>query len=155
MPSSPMRFSLIVGAAILLGSAGAGLAQNQYGPPPGPPGANGEPPTQTPASQATRLRQTLRLRPDQETALQTFIHANAPPPGAMDRMRRQEENAANLPTPQRLDFMLANMDEMRGLMVTRMAATKRFYAQLTPAQQRAFDALGSTSGSRGYGGPSR
>ena len=155
MPSSSMRFSLIAGAAILLGSSGTGLAQNQYGPPPGPPGANGEPPVQTPASQAARLRATLRLRPDQEVALQTFIRANTPPPGAMDRMRRQEESAASLPTPQRLDFMLARMDEMRGLMVTRAAATKRFYAQLTPSQQRAFDALGSSSANRGYGGSPR
>lgn len=148
MPSTSMRVSMLAGAAILLASAGAGLAQNQYGPPPGPPGANGEPPAQTPASQAARLRATLRLRPDQEAALQAFIRANTPPPGAIDRMRRQEESAASLPTPQRLDFMLARMDEMRGLMVARAAATKRFYLQLTPSQQRAFDALGSTSGRR-------
>ncbi len=146
MPSSSMHLSLLAGVAILLTSAGAGLAQNQYGPPPGPPGPNGEPPAQTPESQAARLRATLRLRPDQEAALQAFIRANATTPGAIDRMRRQEESAASLPTPRRLDFMLARMDEMRGLMVTRMAATKRFYAELTPSQQRAFDALGSTSG---------
>jgi len=144
MPSSSMRLALIAGVAILLSSAGAGLAQDQYGPPPGPPGPNGAPPPLTPASQAARLRQSLRLRPDQDPALQAFIRANTPPPGAMDRMRRQEENAVSLPTPQRLDFMLARMDEMRALMVTRMAATKRFYAQLTPGQQRAFDAMGSS-----------
>ena len=36
-------------------------------------------------------------------------------------------------------MMLARMDDSRNLMVTRIAATKRFYAQLTPAQQRTFD----------------
>ncbi|MEO8926498.1 MAG: Spy/CpxP family protein refolding chaperone [Caulobacteraceae bacterium] len=148
MTRTSTALSLLAGLAFSLAGTGVGLAQDQYGPPPGPPGPNGAPPPQTPASQATRLRQTLRLRPDQEGALQAFIASQTPPPGAMDRMRRQEEDSASLPTPARLDFMMARMDEMRGLMVTRIAATKRFYAGLTPAQQGAFDALQPSDGGR-------
>jgi hypothetical protein len=144
------RSSLISALALCLVGAGPSLAQSQYGPPPGPPGANGEPPAQTPASQADHLRQSLRLRADQEGALQAFVAAITPPPGAIDRMRQQQQNAASLPTPQRLDFALARMDQMRGLMVAQIAATKRFYAQLTPSQQRAFDAAQSSAG--GYRG---
>jgi hypothetical protein len=144
------RAFLIAGLALCLAGAGPGFAQGQYGPPPGPPGANGVPPPQTPASQADHLRQTLGLRPDQNAAALAFVQAMTPPPGAVERMRQQEQSAESLPTPQRLDYMLSRMDEMRGLMVTQFAAIKRFYAQLTPTQQRAFDAM-----QRSAGGPGR
>jgi periplasmic protein CpxP/Spy len=146
IPSSS-RISLIVGLAFsLAAAAGPGLAQGQYGPPPGPPGPNGAPPPQTPASQAQRLRDTLRLRSDQEGALQAFIAAVTPPAGAMERMHQEEQTAASQPTPQRLDYMVRRMEEMRTLMISQIGATRRFYAQLTPLQQRAFDAMPSGAG---------
>jgi periplasmic protein CpxP/Spy len=148
MISISSRLSLGAGLALCLALAGPALAQSQYGPPPGPPGANGAPPPQTPASQAQHLRTALGLRPDQDPAAQAYIRAITPPPGAQERMRQQEQNAATLPTPQRLDFALSRMDEMRTLMSAYSAATKRFYAQLTPAQQRAFDALQSSGRGR-------
>ena len=92
------------------------------------------------------MRQSLRLRPDQEPALQAFLAAVAPQPGMTQRMRADDERARMLPTPQRLDRMIARMDEMRGFVVARVQATKRFYAQLTPVQQRSFDAMGEQSG---------
>jgi hypothetical protein len=150
--SLSQRLSLIAGLSAALAAPAAGLAQDQYGPPSGPPGANYAAPPATTASRAQRLRDTLRLRPDQDGALQIFLQAMTPPTAALDRMRRQEEATAALPTPQRLDAMLAGMDEMRDMTVARMAATKRFYGQLTPLQQRAFDALQSTQGG-GSGGP--
>jgi hypothetical protein len=39
-------------------------------------------------------------------------------------------------------------------MVARIAATKRFYAQLTPAQQHIFDSLGNQN-NQNHGGPMR
>ncbi|MEO7027296.1 MAG: Spy/CpxP family protein refolding chaperone [Caulobacteraceae bacterium] len=134
----------------------AGEAQAQYGgqfqgPPPSPPGRNGAPPSQAPASQADYMRQSLRLRPNQDPALRDFLAAVAPPPGMTERLRAEDAQAQNLPTPQRLDRMLRRMDEMRGFVVARVAATKRFYAQLTPDQQRTFDTLGG----QGQGGSSR
>jgi hypothetical protein len=63
-------------------------------------------------------------------------------------MQAQAERMANAPTPQRLDMMLAGMDDSRKLMVSRIDATKRFYAQLTPDQQRIFDQMGAQGGPR-------
>ncbi len=139
------------GAALATACAGlllAGAAQAQYGgqfqgPPPQPPGADGAPPSQPPMSQADYLRQALRLRADQEGGLQAFLAAVAPPQGMMERMRAEDQQAQMLPTPQRLDRMLARMDAMRASVVARIAATKRFYAILTPQQQRAYDTLGA------------
>ena len=154
MIRSSFRLPILAGVVVPLVIAGASFAQGQFsGPPPAPPGANGAPPSQAPLSQAQYMSQTLHLRPDQQAALQVFINAVAAPPG-MERMRAQDEQMAMMTTPQRLDTMLARMDESRGLMVSRIAATKRFYAQLTPAQQRIFDTMGSQNGAN-RGGPSR
>jgi hypothetical protein len=100
------------------------------------------------------MSQALGLRSDQQPALQSFLAAVAAPPSAIAKMRAQDAQMATLPTPARLDMMLSRMDDARNLMVTRIAATKRFYAQLTPAQQRAFDALGAQGGPN-RGGASR
>jgi len=96
-------------------------------------------------SQAAYMSQALGLRSDQQPALQAFLAAVAAPSGVAEKMRAQDARMATMPTPQRLDMMLARMDDSRNLMVTRIAATKRFYAQLTPAQQRVFDNLGNQS----------
>ena len=148
-PTASRRRRLARMAAVVAPLLLAGAAQAQYnqyqGPPGGPPGANGAP-SRPPMSQADYLRQTLRLRPDQDGALQSFLAAVQPPAGMMERMRAEDEQARGLPTPQRLDRMLARMDQMRVFVVGRIAATKRFYAQLTPEQQRAFDSLGEQGG---------
>ena len=143
MKSSSTRQAIVAGLALTLAIGGASLAQGQYsGPPSGPPGANGTP-SQPPMSQAAYMSQALGLRSDQQPALQAFLAAVAAPPGAVEKMREQDTRMSTMPTPQRLDMMLAKMDESRSLMVTRIAATKRFYAQLSPAQQRVFDSLGN------------
>ena len=64
-------------------------------------------------------------------------------------------------TPQRLDAMAAHMAQRQQAFAARAEATKRFYAQLTPSQQKAFDALrpagrgmgGKGKGKGGPGGP--
>ena len=103
-------------------------------------------------SQAQYMSQVLGLRGDQQAALSTFLAEVAAPPGLAERMRAQDAQMATMTTPQRLDAMLARMDESRTLMVSRIAATKRFYAQLSPSQQRAFDSLGAQN-AQGRGGP--
>jgi hypothetical protein len=128
---------MAAGAGIVLASPAAWA---QRGPPPGPPPAN----TQsgpTPADLSDRFRQDLRLRPDQEGALQAFVASLQPRPGQSEHFREEAAREAALPTPQRLDAMLARMDEMRGLLVARVAATKAFYAHLTPGQRAIFDHL--------------
>jgi len=141
------RFALISGltaAALGLSVAGAAVAQISEppgGPPPPPPGYQGGAPAATPADQSDRLRQALGLRPDQEGALQAFIAAMAPKPGEAERFRAEAERDQSLPTPQKLDRMVAHMDVMRAEVLARINATKLFYGQLTPGQQRAFDSL--------------
>jgi protein CpxP len=123
MKSPSTRQAIVAGLALTLSIGGA--------------------PSQPPMSQGAYLTQVLGLRSDQQPALQVFMAAVAAPPGAVEKMRAQDAQMATLPTPQRLDMMLSRMDESRNLMVTRIAATKRFYAQLSPAQQHVFDTLGN------------
>jgi hypothetical protein len=104
---------------------------------------------------AERLRAVLQLRPDQEPALHALVDSMTPAPGAMERRRDERGEMRELPTPQRLDRMQAKMSERQAAFARRADAVKRFYAQLTPAQQRAFDALhdgpGGLRGGRGHG----
>jgi len=154
MKPSSTRQAIVAGLALPLAIGGASFAQGQFsGPPSAPPGQNGAP-SQPPMSQAAYMSQALGLRSDQQPALQAFLAAVAAPPGAIAKARAQDAQMATLSTPQRLDMMLSRMDESRSLMVSRITATKRFYAQLTPAQQRTFDTLGNQSG-QNRGGQSR
>jgi hypothetical protein len=140
-PTTRTRLALAAALAVPLALAGASLAQ----PTPAPGADDGRhmmrrmDPAQMAAQHAQHLRDVLQLRPDQEGALQAFVGSMKPPED--DRDRRGDDEDRSLTTPQRLDRMLARMDEMRTRMVQHADAVKRFYAQLTPAQQKAFDAL--------------
>lgn len=140
-----MKLIPMAAAAALSLAAGASLAQP--GPPPGagPQGAEHHwqkpDPAQMAERHAQRLRDALQLRPDQEPALQQLVAAMKPPAGAMDHEHDGHEAMSGLPTPQRLDRMQAEMAEHQARFQTHAAAVKRFYAQLTPAQQKAFDAM--------------
>jgi len=93
------------------------------------------------AMHAARLRTLLQLRPDQEPALTAFL-ASMKPGGGMMRHEHEDRPADEaLPAPERMGRMLARMDEARAGMGQRLDALKAFYSQLTPAQQKAFDAL--------------
>jgi len=144
---------LAFGAAILaLGAAGAAAAQPAP-PPPSPGmmagvhdqmdmrGPGRMDPAQRMQRHADHLRAVLQLTPAQEPALRAFMDAMRPPPGAMDRMGHDRMDMARLSTPERLDRMRERMDRHREAFDRRAAAVKRFYAQLTPPQQRAFDTL--------------
>ncbi len=139
-------------AAPALALALAAQAQPMGGPPPAdyppPQGDQGYAPQQppTPQQMAQTLRKRLLLRPDQEASLQDFVRNVAPPPGFQEKMMRQQEQARSMTTPQRMDLMVQNIDEMRQMMMARAQATKAFYATLTPEQQHTFDALGAQGG---------
>ena len=116
---------------------------------------------------AGQLRAVLQLRADQEPALQAFLTALRPPQDMgghrMGGHRMGGEGMdpmASMTTPQRLDMMAQRMEQHQRMAQTRAAATRRFYAQLSPTQQAAFDALpmrpgmgGPRGGHRGRGGP--
>jgi hypothetical protein len=150
-----MKISTLALSAALALSAGASFAQAP--PPPGAPGPSAEgrhwqrpDPAQMAERHAQHLRDALQLRPDQEGALQALVAASRPPAGEHEHMRHEERGAA-LTTPQRLDRMQARMAEHETRFRARAEAIKRFYAQLTPAQQKAFDALHGGFG-HGMGG---
>jgi hypothetical protein len=131
----------LAGSATVLALALPSLAQPGMPPRSPPAGYSSQPPS--PADQSDRLRRQLNLRPDQETALQAFVAAMQPRPGEVDRLRAEAGRDALLPTPRRLDAMLARMDSMRGEVMARISATRAFYAGLTPAQQSVFDQMPS------------
>lgn len=146
--------TLALAGAIALSAAGASLAQPA--PPAGPAPADGRgwqrpDPAQMAQRHAERLRAVLQLRPEQEPALTAFINAMRPDPAQMERRRAERGQTANLTTPQRLDRMQARMAERQTQFARRAEATKRFYAQLSPAQQKAFDALHQDRGGFGHG----
>lgn len=104
---------------------------------------------------AERLRTTLQLQPGQESALRAYASALAPTAAQRAERRQQRDDMAQMTTPQRLDARKARMTERMAMFDRRAEATKRFYAQLTPAQQKAFDAMASERGGRGKHGPAR
>jgi Spy/CpxP family protein refolding chaperone len=57
-------------------------------------------------------------------------------------MHKKEDwkEMSKLPTPDRLDHILARAKEREQRIEMRVQATKEFYGQLTPAQQKTFDA---------------
>lgn len=104
---------------------------------------------------AADLRTILRLRPDQEGALQAFLAASHPPMGGpggpgMGHERR-ELNAPPQTTPQRLDEMARRQAEMGQMMERRRQAVASFYNALAPDQRAVFDALQRMHG-HGFGG---
>jgi protein CpxP len=150
------RYRSLALAALALPLALTTASFAQPAPPPdGPPGMRMHhfDPAAMAQKHAQMLRDVLQLRPDQEGALSALMDSMKPPEGMRDRMGHgpMGDHDAGLTTPQRLDRMLAHMDERRGMMVRRIEAVKRFYGQLSPSQQKAFDALPPGHGMGGHG----
>lgn len=150
-------------AAVCL--SGAAFAQE---PPPGapPPPAGGQGQwadhmREHAEHRAKALHDILNIRPDQESAFQTFMASMAPQPGE-DGMHQHHDmdEMQSLTTPERLDRMAARMADRQAKFQQHAAAIKAFYAVLSPEQQRAFDALPGLMGMGmhhhdGHDGPGR
>jgi periplasmic protein CpxP/Spy len=152
MNLSSLRLALLAGLVLPFGLATASLAQGAATTPPaaGAHHAWRDHATADPAARhahmVEHLSAVLQLQPSQQGALATFVDSMKPPEhvgsGDMkDRMDHGRGDMEHLPTPQRLDRMVARFDERRAHMVARAQATKLFYAQLSPSQQKAFDDL--------------
>ncbi len=159
-----MTAKIISGLALALALAGAsaGFAQPAEGPPGGRMEQGWERPDPAVMAQkrADSLRDLLQLRPNQEPALGALMEAMRPPEGMRERMMGENQAMMKLSTPERLDRMRDHMARRQAAFDTRAAAIKRFYSQLTPAQQKAFDALPpmgmrhhGMGGMGGHGGP--
>ncbi len=91
------------------------------------------------AEHQSRLQDSLQLRPEQEAAWNDFVAKMKPTPRPAGE-RPNREDWAKLSTPQRLDRLDAMKAERDRQVAQRHDAIRRFYAQLTPPQQKAFDA---------------
>jgi protein CpxP len=90
------------------------------------------------AQMARDMHTVLRLRPDQESAWRAFQAAMAPPSRA-ERPPGPPPMAET--TPEHLDMMGRRMAQMEAHRARMDAATRAFYAALSPEQQQVFDAL--------------
>jgi periplasmic protein CpxP/Spy len=138
------RLALVAALVLPLGLASAGFAQDTAAPPPPPRGADAaarhhRDPAEMRAQMADRLRSVLQLQPGQDVALNAYLDALKPPGAARDHIGRQRGEMQHMTTPERLDRMAARLDEQRTRMLAKIAATRQFYTQLTPGQQKAFD----------------
>ena len=101
------------------------------------------------AKRQAELKAQLKLTPAQEGAWNQFSAAMQPPaPDARGPASRAD--FARLSTPERIDLMQKRADERHARMKQRGDATKAFYAQLTPEQQKSFDSRAQRAG-RGEG----
>lgn len=91
------------------------------------------------AERQARLKDSLQLRPEQESAWKDFVGQTQPKPRAMgERLSREQWNQMN--TLQRLDRLEAMKAERDAQFKQRHDGIRRFYSQLSPSQQKAFDA---------------
>lgn len=142
------HFKPAVLAAVLAASALAVLAQPAGGPPPqGGPGMQQNEPEHRAhrqermkahmAKRAAELKADLKLTPEQESGWNAYLATMKPPaPPA----RPKHEDFASLSTPERLDKMREMRQQREAEFDKRDAATRSFYASLSPEQQKTFDA---------------
>ncbi len=138
------RKHLLIGLTV----AGIGAASFAYaaGPDCGPMGAGpaafgerGRSPEKIAArfeKRQAELHDKLKLNANQEGAWKNYI-AKVKPAAPQNRPDRAE--IEKLTAPERMEMMLGMMQEHEKRMVDRIAATKEFYAVLTPEQQKIFN----------------
>lgn len=103
------------------------------------------------AERMAALKDKLKLSTAQEGAWNTYAAAVQPSRDAKPPQRPDRAAFSQLTTPERLDRMQARQAERAALFAKRADAIKAFYAQLSPEQQKTFDAEGMRMGPRGHG----
>ena len=150
-----LRHALPAFAALaLVGGATAASAQPAPSAPRSAPAARGDMQARMEAERQQRLSSlhtVLRLRPNQEGAWQAFVRDTTMDRAEWGDPRQQMDAMRTMTTPQRLDMMVQHMDQHAAAFRKRADATKAFYAQLSPEQQKSFDAA-EELGDRGHGG---
>lgn len=172
--SSIFSRAVLMAGVISLAGAAAASAQTHPAPPAegapkverrvfvmgGPGGPGGGMHRMDPAKHAEHLRDVLQLRPDQEGALKAFIAAMTPPEHPAPAADGAPPRHPDMPktTPERLAMAEKMMAEHQAAFKKRNDAIRAFYGQLSPSQQKAFDALHMAMGPGGHrmhhpGGP--
>jgi len=140
-----LKTRILAGFAAVSISAVTVAAFAQMPPPPG--GPHGRAPSaeqiakfeQMRAKHQAALHDKLKITAAQETAWKLFLDKTKPVP--FDAAARpNKEDWAKLTTPQRLDKKQEFMRKREAFAEQRIAATKEFYATLSPEQQKTFDA---------------
>jgi periplasmic protein CpxP/Spy len=106
------------------------------------------------AKRADEMVLLLGLRPDQRPAFDRFMQSMRPSREGRDGMHdaaMHKPGAEDTPLPARLDAMEAAIDRHDTMAKQRIAATRQFYASLTPDQQHRFDALEDLRRDRDHG----
>ena len=134
-----IRKRLLIGISALSLAAGActAYASGSDGAEDGPHGGKfAEHMKQRMEKHAAELHDKLHLNASQEAAWNTYITRMKPgtPPAPSKR-----DELDKMTAPERMEFMLARMKEHEQKMTHRLAATKEFYAVLTPEQKKIFD----------------
>jgi len=132
-------FASLIAAGIASVSFGAYAAGPDCGPMGGGQAFGGRSPERMQAhfeKRQTELRDKLKLNANQQAAWNTFI-SKMKPTETMKRPDRAEFD--KLSAPERMEKMRELMLERDKHMSNRIAATKEFYAVLTPEQQKIFN----------------
>lgn len=90
------------------------------------------------AARLDQLKAELKLTPAQETAWLAF--AARTEPAARPAATRNAQDLSQMTTPQRLEALQAQHAQRGAELAQRIETTKSFYAQLSPEQQKTFDA---------------
>lgn len=101
------------------------------------------------------LKRILQITPAQEGAWNAWAGAMKPSAQTLQAMQQHHamrEELAHLSTPERIDRMRQLRAQHIAEMDQRADATKTFYAQLTTAQQKAFDEVSPRFFSHRHGG---
>lgn len=83
------------------------------------------------------LHDKLKLDAKQEAAWKSYVDTIRP---SAPVARPDRAELARLPAPERMQKMMDRLQEREQKLALRIAATKEFYAVLTPEQQKVFDA---------------
>lgn len=94
------------------------------------------------ARRAEAFKQKLQLTPEQEPAWNSLLQSLKPEAGAR-QARLDLQGLDQLTTPERIDRLRALRAQHAAEADRRGDAIKAFYATLTPAQQKTFDAEGA------------
>ncbi len=132
--SAAMATSMVQGAAQAQSQGwgqgwGQGSGQGQ------PPPVAGQPPP------LSALPSLLQLLPEQREAWRTYADAIADSRAAHQNPIDMAQQLNLMQTPERLDAMIDQMKSDEAAFQRRAAATKAFYAILTPDQKQTFDTI--------------
>lgn len=91
------------------------------------------------AKHEAQFHDKLKITAAQEGAWKTFIGKIAPPRPTTPMARPAKADWSKLSAPERMERRLDMMKKMEVRLTERVAATKDFYAVLSPEQQKVFD----------------